>query len=449
MRISTVEGVSATIHGNLTGGVIFTSFLLTLGAKDYQFAILNAVSAISQIPQVLSAFWMGRMKSRKAVVISTALASRLILCFIVLLPYMFPFPIALKVVIGAALLWGALISIAGNAWTAWMSDLVPRRIRGRYFSSRNFAIMLASVITSLTACWFLDQFSEAAPKGLFSFLPSPRGTWIFVPSHKMAAFTFLYLLAVIPAVACAILLYSQYEPERPKVARVTLQGFVPSLKEPFSDGMFVKFLAFTCIYNFINSFAGPYWTPFCLEYLHMSYLTLAACGVMGTVGGLLTARLWGRLSDRHGNRPVIILTMTVTAFHPLLYLIATKTFVFPVYVDFISSGVMWIGYSIAMSNLLLLFGTARTKDMFFAVYATCSALVIFIGSLISGTIITHIPTVYIGHWSLNRIQIIFFFTSMFRYMSLLAAARLIIESGSKTPGVVVEGLFGKWYGTRP
>jgi MFS family permease len=436
MRMSTADGVFATIHGNLTGGVIFTSFLLTLGAQKYHFAILNAVSAIAQLPQVLSAFWMGRVRSRKALVVSSALASRLVLCLIVLLPYMMPFPAALKAILGAAFLWGALGSIASNAWTGWMSDLVPRRIRGRYFSSRNFALMIASIVSSLLLSWFLDQFSEGEPQGLLSVLPSLRGTWVFVPANKLAAFTLLYMFGAVPAIVSAVFVYRQFEP--PREPAHELPRFLSALREPFGDGLFVRFLVFTCMYNFVNSFASPYWSPYCLDELRMPYFSLAVCGLISTTCGLLTARPWGRLCDRYGNRPVVIIVMLVVVTHPLYYLVARDRFLLPIYIDFGSSGAMWTGYGIAMGNLLLLFGTARTKEMFFAVYATSSALTIFVGSLLSGYIVTVIPATHLGPLRLNSVQVIFLFTSVLRLVSVFAAARLIVEAGSRRSSVVVR-----------
>jgi len=436
MRMSTADGVFATIHGNLTGGVIFTSFLLTLGALKYHFAILNAISALAQLPQILSAFWLGRLRTRKVVVISSALASRLVLCLIVLLPYVLPFPAALRTILGAAFLWGALGSIASNAWTGWMSDLVPRRIRGRYFSSRNFALMLTSIVSSLLLSWFLDQFSEGTPHGLLSILPSLRGIWVFTPSNKMAAFTFLYLLGAIPATISAVLVYRQYEPPRDNGHGTP--GFLSAVRAPFGESAFAKFLAFTCLYNFVNSFASPYWTPYCLEEFSMSYFSLAVCGLISTTCGLLTARFWGRLCDRHGNRPVVLIVMCVIITHPLYYLFSSKDFLLPIYIDFGSSGAMWTGYGIAMGNLLLLFGTARTKEMFFAVYATLSALTIFVGSLISGYIVRIIPATSIGSLDMDSVQVIFLFTSIFRFLSLFAAMKLISETGSSRSSQVVR-----------
>lgn len=440
MRISTLDGIFATIHGNLTGGVIFTSFLIALGAQKFHFALVNAVSSLAQLVQVFSAFWVTRLSSRKLVVVLSALLSRLILCAIVLLPYLLPLPTVLKVVIGAAFLWGAFGSIAANAWTGWMSDLVPRRIRGRYFSSRNFALMLASIASSLAASWFLDQFSVEPPKGLLSLLPDLRGWLVFLPENKMHAFAFLYLLGVLPAIVSAILVYRQFEPVREETLRAGTQHFFASLREPFAHKTFVSFLLFSSIFSLVNSLAGPYWTPFCLEDLQMPYLTLAVCGLTASLSALVSVKLWGRLCDRFGNRPVVVAAMFVTSFHPLLYLVSSKDFLLPIYIDFASSGAMWTGYGIAMNNILLQMGAARSKEVFYATYATILALVIFSGSLFSGYIVDYIPELSVGPFRWNSVQVIFLVTSVMRFACLPLAGRMILEKHARSALYMLRSL---------
>src|SRR5258707_15324359 len=49
-------------------------------------------------------------------------------------------------------------AVGGPAWVSWMADVVPDRIRGRYFSRRR----QWSVLTALPAAWFtgwlLDKY---------------------------------------------------------------------------------------------------------------------------------------------------------------------------------------------------------------------------------------------------------------------------------------------------
>jgi MFS family permease len=164
----------------------------------------------------------------------------------------------------------------------------------------------------------------------------------------------------------------------------------------------------------------------------MPYLTLAVCALLAAVFSLATTRLWGRLCDRFGNRPVVAAAMFIVMIHPLFYLVATPDFLLPIYIDFASSGAMWTGFGLAMTNLLFQMGTSRTKEMFYAVYATMGALVIFAGSLVSGWLVGVIPSVRVGPFDWNSVQVIFLFTSVMRFAALLFAVRLINEPGAKS-----------------
>ncbi len=51
----------------------------------------------------------------------------------------------------------ALLSLCANAWTNWMTDLVPLRLRGRYFSMRNTALAAIAMVVNAGAGYFLDH----------------------------------------------------------------------------------------------------------------------------------------------------------------------------------------------------------------------------------------------------------------------------------------------------
>src|SRR5262249_15806578 len=55
--------------------------------------------------------------------------------------------------------------IGNNAWTAWMGDLVPSALRGRFFSRRVVYITVAGTIASLGAALALDGLTPRGFKG--------------------------------------------------------------------------------------------------------------------------------------------------------------------------------------------------------------------------------------------------------------------------------------------
>ena len=98
---------------------------------------------------------------------------------------------------------------------------------------------------------------------------------------------------------------------------------------------------------------NPFFVPFVLQDLGRSYSLLTVLGAAGGVAGLLTLPLWGRALDRFGAKPCLALVATVTAMHPVLYLLSSPGFVAPIYLDYISSGIMWGGWNLAVFDLLL------------------------------------------------------------------------------------------------
>src|SRR5262249_48592875 len=69
-------------------------------------------------------------------------------------------------------------SVIGNsAWVAWMGDLVPDRLRGRFFGRRTVFLSIAGTLTSLAAALLLDRFGPAGWPGAPLSLP-PAGAFL-------------------------------------------------------------------------------------------------------------------------------------------------------------------------------------------------------------------------------------------------------------------------------
>jgi MFS family permease len=440
LKISTIEGASATIHGNLTGGSIFTQFLLTRGADDFYFAIMGGITTASNLAVLIGAFLSRKVLTKKGIVLVFSLITRVIICLTVALPFIVPSGYVLYSVLIAITVATILGSIAGNLWMGWMSDLVPRRIRGRYFAVRNRASMVAAITFSLIAGWFIDQFQAKTERGILSSALSVFGKPPFVSENLPYAFLLLYSVALIPAIVCAFLLARQPEPMRYYYFPNESSSFKESVKEAFSNIKFRRFLFFVCYFSFINSFASPYWMPFYIRNIEMPLQTIAILSALGTIAGVITIRTWGKLCDKFGNKPVIQLTLMVTTVHPLLYLVSTPNFWFPIYIDFISSGIMWNGFGLAVFNILLLVSEGKQKETYFALHSVVTTAVSAVGCFISGFLIKIIPPVYIGNYVLSNVQIIFLLTSVLRFTSL-PMVNEIDEPNVKPPLYLLKNLF--------
>jgi MFS family permease len=145
LRLSIVEGALSNIHVSVTTGAFLTGFALLLGASDFELGVIGALPFIGQLFQFVGAYLEEQLSERRRLVVLTAGVSRALWALFAALPFLGGLGGArLPIFLVVLAISQALIGVAGNAWTSWMSDLVPPRQRGRYFGARN-------TITSVTA----------------------------------------------------------------------------------------------------------------------------------------------------------------------------------------------------------------------------------------------------------------------------------------------------------
>ncbi len=417
LRISLVEGVAAQCHSTLTGlglgGNAFTfAFALLLGASDVGLGLIAACPQVAMVSQIGSAWLARRFRERKGLVTWCSGFARMLFVVFPFLPFLMPPETALAVFIALWALANVALNVAGNAWTAWMCDLVPRPIRGRYMSGRAAAAGLAGLVVFLAAGFALDAWAG-----------SPPGASPEADARRLAGFIPVFLVSGLTAVASAWLLLRQPEPLPASPAAIP-GGLGGSLRAPFSVGPFRRLVLFFAVFSAVNGLGNPFWTPYTLEDLGADYSFLTVLGAVGGLGGLLTLRPWGRLADRFGSRPILVLVVVVTAVHPVYYLIASRGFLAPLYLDAVSSGVMWGGFNLAIFNLLLTVAPREGREMFYAVFASLAGLAMGASSILSGVIVEHLPVLQGMGRTWNGREIVFASVVVLRLACVPLALRL-------------------------
>ena len=130
----------------------FTSFLspflLTFGATNAQIGILNsAMNAGAALGQMPGAGLVERVGQPKRIVVwSGGIAARLILLLVAVAPLLLGAQAAIFAIITLVALRFFFNQLGFPAWSALASRLVPTRMRGRYFASRNIAMGAAALL---------------------------------------------------------------------------------------------------------------------------------------------------------------------------------------------------------------------------------------------------------------------------------------------------------------
>jgi len=220
-------------------------------------------------------------------------------------------------------------------WT-WWGDLVPERVRGRYFARRQRIQLAVSIPTLLASGYYADVWRNAAasdPQRLLMAYAVPTGIGAAV------------LLA---SVAPLLLMPATRSYPRPD-ARLTLRA----ITTPFTDRRFQSLLVFRSWFSLANGISQVVQNVFFpKDVLKIDVAPLSAMRVTTQLGQIAGAGAVGRLSDRFGNRPVLLLGQLCVSLALVFFLIARPDswwLLFGAWVLFAA----YVAHNICLPNLAL------------------------------------------------------------------------------------------------
>ena len=301
LRYSIYDGVLANMFATLTGGVFLTGFAVYLGMNEFTIGLLGAMPFLVTIFQLPAAYFVQNRGNRKKVSVRCSLVART-MWVPILVVALLPVPsasIKVPIVLALIFLHYALGSASFVAWLSWMSDLVPDRMRGNFFGTRNMLAGAASMLVMVIFGTMLDGLRNLSSNGL------PLG------------FSITFLTAVLFGVASIHFLRRVSEPVHTSPAvRIDFGG---QLLLPFRDRNFRRFLGFSFFWSFSVYFASPFFALYFLRDLGYGYGFIATLGMLSAFADLVGMRLWGKLSDTTRNKPIVYFAGWGAIFLPLAW----------------------------------------------------------------------------------------------------------------------------------
>jgi len=309
LRMLLLDGVCSQTMLVLSGGAFLVAYAILLGASNKVIGLLFAIPWAAQMLQLPSSIVVERAGVRKAVVVASAGVSRIALLAMAAVPWLFPAPRRLAVlVVSLALFWG--IGAVGNcAFSPWMRDLVPDRVRGRYFGRRlSLAVAVGAAVSVLGGVGVDAYRARVQPEiGAYSLL-----------LLAAAAVGFL-------GIACLLRV-----PE-PRMRRPETRSVGAALAQPLRDANFRRLLLFLGTWYFSVNLATPFFAVYMLTRLHLSMTWIMALFLVNQGALAAFLNVWGRLADRFSNKSVLAaaapLFMASTILWPLTGLRSEPAFV--------------------------------------------------------------------------------------------------------------------------
>jgi MFS family permease len=411
------------MFATLTGGVFLTGFALYMGMDEFMIGLLASMPFLVAVIQLPTSLLMEKTGRRKGAWYWGALFTRVTWIPILIVALL---PISstsgkYAAVLGLIFFSYCANSVSSVSWLSLMSDLVPDKIRGSFFGTRNMLCGAAGMAAMLVFGEALD-FMEAHVHGGLSL-----------------GFGVVFVAAVFFGVVSLRFLNRVSEP---KLAQIEAhRSFGKGLMLPFKESNFKKFLIFVFLWSFSVFFAAPFFTLYFLQDLKFSYGFIAALATIAGTADLTGMRLWGKISDNVRNKAIIRLSSWVAILIPLAWVfVRPGSIVLPIIFNLIGGG-FWAGINLCMNNLLLEISPKENRAIFLSMYNIVGGLGAAAGPIIAGLLLISMNGhVNLWRWEALPIQIIFLISTVLRLLSY-QLFKYVHEPEEVEPGQVVRILW--------
>jgi len=372
LNAAVAEGAFAEIFAACATGAVITGWALYLGASAAVIGFLGALPLGAQVMS-LPAAWFTNARSRKAVAIWAVGISRLTFLPLLALPTLDVEPGTKLHLFLAIVAISTVASVIGNsAWVAWMGDLVPDRLRGRFFGRRTIFLSIAGTLTSLGAAILLDRLAPIGWTG--------------------AALSGLTAAAFLAGVVSVVLMLRQHEP--PVAAAPDVSAW-QALRLTLRDRRTRPFLGYLFAWNAAVGISASFFAYHMLTNLQTGFLVVAAHGVGVAVARIASARFWGHAVDRIGAGPVVVFCSFGIAAVPLTWFFVTPDRLWPIALDAIFAAFLWSGHNIAAFDLTIGLAPRASRPFYLAAFATAGGLGFGLASMLAGQLAALVPAHFV------------------------------------------------------
>ncbi len=410
-RISITEGIFAQVYSSLAapGSVFITRFAVMLGAAPFHFAVISAIGQLAQLFQPFGALITRRKRYRKNSVITLNAIGRSLTFFYGFLPFLFAPKVALWIFISMFFVATTLQAMGGNIWIAWISDIIPTRIRGRFFSRRAQYLFFTGMLTGYVFSFLIDLFQP--DRGVISgtaakILDNPA-----VLSPHNLKYVFLFLFAFASAVGLYGLRILRTQPEKRKeIEHSRMFGY---LVDPLKDKNFRKLLIYALWWMFAVGIGAPFWQPFMIKKLGMSMTEIQIYGTINVVSSILSLKFWGEIIDNFGNKNAMRLAVILGGLNPMIWLFAKPHRYWMLFFEAASAGAMWAGAGVVAVNFVLAVAPREKQQIYSGIFNAFSGIGMMTTMLLSGLVIPEDPgTTWLN---LQPEQVLFALTGILRW----------------------------------
>ena len=262
----------------------YNPYVQALGASPRQVGLSSSLPSLMAGLAPFFATWaLAKFGRRKYFVVSTLSIQALMY-----IPLAFTWHLSREWAVWSTVACFCVSTFAGNihssAWQDWMGDLVPKRMRGRYFGTRNRIFSSIQLVAAISGGLLLA-----------------KGKAIGLP---LVMFSCIWAITALARTGSTIMMAIQYDPPHvipPREQTLTFGQFLRNLP----NEQFGWFTIFQCVANLVTFFAVPFYAVYMLRDpdkggLGFTYPQYTIISIIPTIATIIMMPVWGRIIDRHG-----------------------------------------------------------------------------------------------------------------------------------------------------
>ena len=365
MRNSLLDGAAYSAMLGLTQNYV-TPYALTMKATTQQIGLLTSVPYFTMAAAQFAAPALSeRAGSRKSFILPMAVMHAVMWLPIILIPYLLHTH-QVWWLIAFMTMSTAFDAAVNPVWGSMMADLVPAQMRGRFFGWRNR-------ITGLIS-------------GVFTYVSG--GILQLLTGNTNLAFSIIFAGAIVSRLVSFYFLSRMYEPLGSVAEKKSYDSVLKIGRGLFSTNI-GRFIMLCALMNFTTTIAGPFFSPYMLDDLKLSYIVytvLNSVSILATVGSMTW---WGKRMDRAGSMRVLKITSLFIPFVPIGWALSRSLWWLILMNLF--SGFAWAGFQLSSSVFIFDASPRQNRTRYIALYNSLIFLGVAVGSLTGGIVAPLLP----------------------------------------------------------
>lgn len=400
-RVIIVAGCLGMAYTQLTTSAAAVQFCRALGGGGLHVGLLGAIPAATLFMQFLAAHAANHVRYRRPLWFWACIAQRLCYLPVAFGPWLFPeSPRALWLwaFLTISVLEQSLLNFGTPLWLSWMGDYLPKNGLSEYWGVRHRFMQWSAALCLLGCTLFFAQEDANILLGFAVMIGTSS------------------LLGVVD-----ILLFRKVD--EPPVTHSSNPSVWTSLSAPFRQQGFRRFIGFMSYWNLAAMIGAPFISLFLLEYVGLKLYQVLFLWTAAAVGGAVASRGLGRLAERFGNRPVLILSILVKPINMLTFLICPKDPSAAMWVltpMFMLDAVLNVAILICNNGFLLKNSPKENRTMYIAAGTAVAGLVGGVTSVCCGLLLSTLLASGVSYGAMlpTGFHILFFASMVMRGLAI-------------------------------